>query len=79
MTKISAKYSVIVGLGVAVAATLVICDSRRAPPSTPHATYSSYTWTQSGTDTPDPKGRGMHGCFFSNDAPVHAEFCISDM
>jgi hypothetical protein len=79
MTKISVKHAMIIGLGAIVAAALALCDNHREPAPTRHATNSAYTWTQSGTDTPDPKGWGMHGCFFSMDAPVHAKFCISEM
>jgi hypothetical protein len=79
MEKISLKHAAIIGLGIILAAVLVIGDKNRNTSPIRHITNSAYTWTQSGTDSPDPKGRGMHGCFFSNDAPVHARFCISDL
>lgn len=79
MTKASIKRVLIICLGVVAAAGLAIRD--RSHESTPdrHVVNSNYSWAQSGIDTPDPKGRGMRGCFFENDAPVHARFCISEM
>ncbi len=79
MTKISLKHTAIIVLGAVTAAALAVCDNHRESAPALHATYSAYTWTKSGTDGPDPKGRGMHGCFFGNDSPVRAKFCISDM
>ncbi len=79
MTSTAIKHTAIIVLGVIMTAALAVLDNHRESAPTQHATNSAYTWTQSGTDTPDPKGRGMHGCFFSMDAPVHAKFCISEM
>ncbi len=79
MTKTAAKQAMIIGLGVVSAVALALGDRHRESAPMHYATNSSYTLTQSGTDTPDPRGRGMHGCFFGMDAPVHAKFCVSEL